>query len=43
MPVIEEPDIVTGLAPFMLAAIGPRSDLESIYHLLNKNPGSIQW
>jgi len=43
MPAIKKLDIVTGLAPFMLVAIGPRRDLESIHHLLNESPGTVQW
>jgi len=41
MPAIEDTDKVTGFEPFMLAAIGPKSDLEAIYQLLRLNPGSM--
>jgi len=37
-PAIEETDSVTGLNPFMLAAIGMNSDLEAVYHLLVEHP-----
>jgi len=41
MPVIEVTDPVTGLEPFMLAAVGKKSDLESIYGLLREFPAAI--
>ncbi len=37
--VLECRDEVTGLFPYMLAASGERSDLDSIYELLRRNPG----
>jgi len=42
MPVVDEIDVVTGLPLFMLAAVGPTSDIESIYNLLRENPPAIQ-
>jgi len=41
MPVVDEIDILTGLPLFMLAAVGPVSDIESIYNLLRENPPAI--
>lgn len=41
MPVIEATDPVTGLEPFMLAAVGKKSDLESIYGLLREYPAAV--
>lgn len=41
MPAIEEDDSSTGLRPFMLAAVGARSDLESIYSLLRQFPQAL--
>jgi len=40
MPAVvhEVDDRLTGLSLFMLAAVGPRSDLESIYQLLKEFP-----
>jgi len=38
MPAIYEVDASTGLSVFMLAAVGPDSDLESVYNLLKNNP-----
>ena len=34
-------DKLTGLSPFMLAATGPNSDIETIFNLLKKNPGAV--
>jgi len=41
MPAIHEMDELTGLAVFMLAAVGPTSDIESIYNLLKEYPSAI--
>eukprot|EP00555_Chaetoceros_dichaeta_P008587 CAMPEP_0198261572 /NCGR_PEP_ID=MMETSP1447-20131203/10271_1 /TAXON_ID=420782 /ORGANISM="Chaetoceros dichaeta, Strain CCMP1751" /LENGTH=71 /DNA_ID=CAMNT_0043949533 /DNA_START=1015 /DNA_END=1230 /DNA_ORIENTATION=- len=41
MSVIEVTDPLTGLEPFMLAAIGPGSDWEAIYQLLREFPAAI--
>merc|ERR1711935_648017 len=41
MPVVNEIDLLTGLPLFMLAAIGPTSDIESIYNLLKECPSVI--
>jgi len=41
MPVVNKIDVLTGLPLFMLAAIGPNSDLESIYNLLKECPAAI--
>lgn len=41
MPAIYEADALTGLPLFMLAAVGPNSDLESTYNLLRKYPPAI--
>lgn len=38
MPAITEIDPLTGLSLFMLAAIGPDSDLNTVYHLLLEYP-----
>jgi len=38
---IEDVDPVTGLEAFMLAAVGPGSNLESVYKLLEDHPGAI--
>jgi len=41
MPLIQEIDVLTGLPVFMLAAVGPTSDMESIYNLLKEYPSAI--
>ena len=41
MPAIYEVDLMTGLPVFMLAAAGPRSDIESVYNLLREYPPAI--
>jgi len=41
MPVIHDADGMTGLPVFMLAAVGPTSDIESVYGLLNAYPQAI--
>ena len=38
---IYEKDVVTGLSPFMLAAVGINSDLESVYRLCREYPVAI--
>lgn len=38
---MEEEDGRTGLLPFMTAAVGYGSDYESVYRLLQQNPGSM--
>jgi len=38
MPLIQETDVQSGLPAFMLAAIGPASDIESVYNLLKEYP-----
>merc|ERR1712106_716584 len=38
MPAVYEVDASTGLSLFMPAAIGPNSDIESVYNLLRENP-----
>ena len=38
---IYEKDVVTGLSPFMLAAVGMNSDLESVYRLCREYPVAI--
>jgi len=38
MPAIYEVDALTGLSSFMLAAVGPTSDINCIYNLLKNNP-----
>jgi len=43
MPAVQEVDEITGLPLFILAAIGPTSDIESIYRLLIENPCAILW
>lgn len=42
MPAVYEVDPVTGLLPCMLAAVGPSSDMESVYRLLKEFPVAIQ-
>jgi len=37
-PAVYEVDVLTGLPAFMLAAVGPKSDIESIYNLLREYP-----
>ena len=41
MVAIYEKDVVTGLSPFMLAAVGMGSDLESVYRLCREYPVAI--
>jgi len=41
MPAIHEVDLMTGLPVFMLAAVGPTSDIESVYNLLREYPPAI--
>jgi len=41
MPVVDEIDVLTGLPLFMLAALGPSSDIESVYNLLRESPPAI--
>jgi len=41
MPSIVEVDGSTGLPPFMLAAVGSTSDIESVYNLLREYPPAI--
>lgn len=41
MPIIQEIDDLTGLSLFMLAAVGPTSDLESVYNLFREYPPVI--
>ena len=41
MPAVYENDAWTGLSPFMLAAVGVNSDLESIYRLCRENPAAM--
>ena len=41
MVAIYERDVVTGLSPFMLAAVGINSDLESVYRLCREYPVAI--
>jgi len=41
MPAINDVDGLTGLPVFMLAAVGPRSNIESIYNLLIEYPSAI--
>lgn len=43
MPAVQEVDEITGLPLFILAAIGPTSDIESVYHLLKENPSAAMW
>jgi len=43
MVAVEERDCVSGLDPFMLAGVGPRSGLEVVYRLLRENPAAIGW
>ena len=38
---IYERDVVTGLSPFMLAAVGMKNDLESVYRLCREYPVAI--
>merc|ERR1711935_589186 len=42
MSVVNEIDVLTGYPLFMLAAIGPTSDIESIYNLLKEYPSVVQ-
>lgn len=42
-PAIEKTDVVTGLQPFMLAAIGLKSDLETVFMLLQEHPAAIYY
>jgi hypothetical protein len=41
MVAIYERDVVTGLSVFMLAAVGMKSDLESVYRLCREYPVAI--
>merc|ERR1740124_2093075 len=41
IPAIHEVDLMTGLPVFMLAAVGPTSDIESVYNLLREYPPAI--
>merc|ERR1712008_327516 len=41
MPVVNEIDVLSELPLFMLAAIGPTSDIESVYNLLHECPSGI--
>jgi len=41
MPSIHEVDGVTGLPVFVLAAVGPKSDIEAVYNLLREYPPAI--
>jgi len=41
MPAVHKVDRITGLSVFMLAAVGPTSDIESVYHLLKEYPPAI--
>jgi len=41
VPAIYEVDASTGLSLYMSAAVGPTSDIESVYNLLRKNPASL--
>ena len=40
---IYEKDVVTGLSPFMLAAVGMNSNLESVYRLCREYPVAIMF
>ena len=42
MPAIYEADEVTALPLFMLAAVGKKSDIESIFNLLKEYPMAIR-
>jgi len=39
--IYETDDAVTGLSVPLLAAVGPNSDLESVYHLCKENPPAL--
>jgi len=41
MIAIYEKDVMTGLSPFMLAAVGLNSDIESVYRLFREYPAAI--
>merc|ERR1740124_767220 len=41
MPVVYDVDGLTGLPVFMLAAVGPQSNIESVYHLLKEYPSAL--
>ena len=41
--ILERRDKITGLIPFMLAASGERSDLNSVFELLRGNPGPLSF
>merc|ERR1711935_902425 len=41
MSAVNDVDAVTGLSLYMLAAVGPTSDIESVYNLLRENPASL--
>jgi len=42
MPAVQETDALTGLSLFMLAGVGPTSDIESVYNLLKEYPQAIK-
>ena len=37
MPAVYEMDVLSGLPLFMLAAVGPMSDMESVYNILKES------
>jgi len=39
--IYEVDDVVTGFPVFLLAAMGPQSDLESVYRLCRENPPAL--
>jgi len=41
MPAIHDVDVITGLPVFVLAAVGPTSDIEAVYNLLREYPPVI--
>lgn len=42
MPTLETKDPITGLPPFAHSAVGPKSDIDSIYELLRLHPDSME-
>ena len=42
MPAVQETDALTGLLLFMLAGVGPTSDIESVYNFLKEYPQAIK-
>jgi ankyrin repeat protein len=42
MPTLESKDPITGLPPFAHSAVGPKSDIDSIYELLRLHPDSME-